>query len=891
MRSPTLYTCFFTLLVTCLLVVAPRAFGFVVQDIQVEGLQRVSSSPVFAALPIRVGQDITEEDIADIIEEVFATGFFKDVSVFKNGSTLLIRVVERATIKSIEIDGNKAIKTEQLEEVLRDNGVAEGEIFQVKTLTQLNRELEKQYVAQSRYASSVDAQVTELANNMVSVEINIDEGKPASIEHINIVGNKIFSDEVLLDKFELGTKDWWKLFTSKNKYAKERLEGDLETLQSYYFDRGYLDFEVLSTQVSINEDKKHVYITVNVKEGNQYRVEEVDLAGDLIVPEQQIRRLINLRKGDVFSQQIMTATAEYITTLLANAGYTNAKVEGQTDKDPETNKVDVTFFMDPSERVYVRRINFKGNVRTNDDVLRREMRQLEGASASKARIEQSKVRLERLGFFKSVEVDEQEVPGNPDQIDITYNVEEQSSGQLSASIGYAQTTGLNYGFSVQQNNWLGTGNRLAFNLSDNIYQSTYSLSYTDPYFTADGVSRGIDLYYRVRDYDRINVARYATDTYGGRVTFGYPISEVSRLSFGVGLQHQEIRAGFLAPQQVIGTPRFSQLGDGVAGYITESELAQANEVISYFSQDPIEGEAPEAFDIELRSLDLTESEESALTGYEPGFLDLFGSEFTTGSLSASWSRITLNRGVLATRGASHKLNFEVTVPGSELEYYKATYDGQVYKHLFGDFTLRFKSTIGYGAGYEDTKELPFFENFYAGGFGSVRGFERSTLGPKPASARQFLVENAFSTYNGVDAPELQSVLVLCEEAIDDICDAGQLSSQNLQNVENRSRRDAIGGSILFEFSTELLLPIPFIEDSRSMQLAAFVDAGNVFSDSCRSGSVDCHDFDLDELSSAYGLGFTWISGFGPLTFSLAKPIKQGELDRRETFQFSFGTGF
>lgn len=878
-----------------LLILSPAANAFVVQDIQVEGLQRVSSSPVFAALPIRIGQDISEADIADIIEDVFATGFFEDVSVFRNGSTLLIRVVERATIKSIEIDGNKAIKTEQLEEVLTDNGVAEGEIFQVRTLTQLNRELEKQYVAQSRYASSVDAQVTELANNMVSIDINIDEGKPASIQHINIIGNEIFDDKTLLDSFALGTKDWWKLFTSRNKYAKERLEGDLETLQSYYFDRGYLDFEVLSTQVSINEDRKHVYITINVSEGEQYIIEEVDLAGDLIVPEAQIRSLISLRKGDVFSQQIMTATAEYITTLLANAGYTNAKVEGQTSTNKETNRVDVTFFMDPSERVYVRRINFKGNVRTNDDVLRREMRQMEGASASKARIEQSKVRLERLGFFKSVEVDEQEVPGSPDQMDITYNVEEQSSGQLSASVGFAQTTGLNYGFSVQQNNWLGTGNRLAFNLSDNIYQSTYSLSYTDPYFTADGVSRGIDLYYRVRDYDRINVARYATDTYGGRVTFGYPISEVSRLSFGIGIQHQEIRAGFLAPQQVTGTPRFAQVeGGDIQSYVSTSDLEQINDVITYFAQpEPREGEAPEAFSPSLIDIDFdaSDEEEAILTGFEPGFIDLFGNEFTTGSLSASWSRITLNRGVLANRGASHKLNFELTVPGSELEYYKLTYDGQMYKHLFGDFTLRFKSTIGYGAGYDDTEELPFFENFYAGGFGSVRGFERSTLGPKPASARQFDTATIFSSYDGETAPELGTALILCDDAIDGRCGAGQLSSQALQNVENRSRRDAIGGNILFEFSTELLLPIPFVEDSRSMQLALFVDAGNVFSDSCRSGSRDCFDFDVDELSSSYGLGFTWISGFGPLTFSLAKPIKQGELDRRETFQFSFGTGF
>lgn len=886
------------------------AVTFRVEDIRLEGLQRVSASPVFAALPVSVGEEVDNEDVREIIRSLFETGFFTNVQVARDGNVLIIILQERPAIKSVELEGNKAIKDDQLTEVLTDNDIAEGEILQRHTLQQITRELERQYVGRSRYGATVETKIEELPNNMVDLTIEIDEGKSASIKHINIVGNTVFTEEELLDAFELKESVWWKILSSADNYVKEKLSGDIETLESFYLDRGYLDFKVLSSQVSVSPDMESVFITLNIHEGDIYTVNSVDLAGDPILPEERLKKLVLLRSGDRFSQQLMTATSEYITSLLGNSGYTNAAVEGIPEKNEEANTVDLTFFVDPGQRVYVRRVDFRGNTKTSDEVLRRELRQIEGASASNSLIEQSKVRMERLGYFKGVTVEKKDVPGTADMIDVEYTVEEQPSGSITASVGYAETYGLTLGINVQQSNWLGTGKQVSFGINKNRFQTLYSYSYNDPYFTPDGVSRGFNLFYRTRDFSRINSFEYTADTYGGMVNFGYPISEISRVGAGFGFNHQEIDTGAFASKEILTSPTLQQ-GRG-ANYITQSDYERY-----------ILGGVQSEFILPTYLIT-----DDMLVDTEAGFLNKYGTKYDSGMVNFNWSRITLNRGVLATRGTSQRLGLEATIPGSDLEYYKITYDAQAFKPLVGDFTLRFKTTLGYGDGYGEMDELPFFENFYAGGFGSVRGFRRSSLGPKGTRPEQyFLGDNATGrTYSGwqdynrngvreeiawVDVNEngqqdegefvneymgLGSTYVLCEDPTSlRLNPLSQASFKNCRQGELLTTtgytQDVFGGNIMVQFSTELILPIPFIEDTRTMQLALFVDAGNVFSSSCGAQQINCSDLDFSRLSSSAGIGFTWISGFGPMTFSYSKVLNENPGDRREAFQFTMGAGF
>lgn len=882
------------------------AAPFQVSDIRIEGLQRVSASPVFAALPVRSGDIVDGEVVRETIRALFATGFFANVQVARDGDVLLVILQEYPAIKSVTFEGNKAIKTEQLEDVMLDSGLSEGEILQQHKLEGITRELERQYISQGRYSASVDAKIKDLANNMVEIEVLVDEGNAAKIEHINIVGNELFSDKELMKSFEQRESRWWKVFSSSHKYTKEKLTGDLETLESYYLDRGYLDFNVLSSQVSVSPDKKSVYVTLNVSEGEVYKVGKIDIAGDPIISEARARRLIILRNDEVFSQAKMTATTEYLTTLLGNNGYTNAKVEGNPIKnEDEKHVVDVTFFIDPGKRVYVRRVEFKGNTRTKDEVLRREMRQLEGSSASNARIEQSKIRLERLGFFKTVESETKPVPGTDDLVDVEFEVEEQASGTINASLTYAQSTGMGVGFNVQQNNWLGTGKRVDIGINKNIYQTMYSYTYSDPYYTPDGVSRGFTAFYQTRDYSKINVTKYTSDSYGLDMNLGYPVSEISRLGLSIGWLNQSIKTGFYAPQEIKASPHV--FDRSVLHYVRQSEVQE--EFSEEFSLGGVIPGATREYALPTYALN-----DSHLMDIEPGFIDKYGSEFNTIRMGANWSRFTLNRGILATRGTSQKLSFQATVPGSELEYYKVTYDAQAFMPLFYDFTLRFKTTMGYGDGYGDMDELPFFENFYAGGFGSVRGFERSTLGPKASPSIHYdTVASSWQDFDGdglIDNGEggpnssVGRAYVLCEDPSTiysvgaSSCVPGKIAASQVGITSDR----AFGGNLQFEFGTELIIPLPFEGASNAVQLVAFMDAGNVFSTDCRDTQYNCTKFDFNELRSSAGLGFTWISPMGPMTFSYALPIdyvERGDIkaderrteDKVEKFQFSFGAGF
>ena len=862
------------------------AVSFKVDDIQLEGLQRVSASPVFAALPIRSGDTVGDQEVRDIIQAMLGTGFFNDVQIARDGNVLIIILDERPAIKSISLDGNKLLDSEQLLTVMGDNGLKEGEIFKSHTLQGIARSIENQYISQARYDASVTTEVNELPNKFVSIDVKIDEGSPASIRHYNITGNTLFSDKELKKIFELGKKPWYKPFSKADKYSREKLTGDIESLESFYLDQGYLDFQILSSQVSISPDKESVYITLNINEGDIYTVSGVDLSGDPILSEERVKQLFLLREDDIFSQARMTRTSEFITTLLGNSGYTNANVEEITEKDTEANTVKITYFVDPGSRTYVRRINFSGNTKTKDEVLRREMRLFEGESASNARIEQSRVRLDRLGFFKESNVESVPVPGEPDLVDINFTVEEQPSGSISASVGYADFSGINLGLNVTENNWLGSGNNVSIGVNKNRFQENYQFSFTDPFFTPDGISRGITVFHRKTDFNEVNFSgSFSTDSTGVTATFGYPVSEISFLRFGVGYNFQSVTTGFSAAQQIQNSPFL--IDDTELVYVSQSDFEN-------ILQDPptIDG-VPQEFQVETQRIT-----EDQLVNFDDqiGFLDEHGSEFNSVVLNTSWTRRTLNRGVLATRGSSQTVSFEVAVPGSDLQYYKLTYEGQLFQPVTRDLTLRFRTQLGYGNGFGEFDEIPFFENFRSGGFGSVRGFERFTLGPKIVPAESYITTNGTGAVDIDNDGDLESVgglaYVLCEDPSSPAtlgCTPGRLVTQQF-GLSNRSS-SSFGGNYLVELSTELLLPIPFVEDSRSMQLVLFVDAGNVFSDDCRPGQFACSTPSFSDLSSSYGVGFKWLSALGPLTFSLARPINENELDQTKFFDFTFGAGF
>ena len=689
---------------------AAQTEPFVIQDIRVEGLQRISPGSVFAALPVGVGDTVDVYAVRAAAKSLFASGNFDDISIARDGGVLVVVVAERPSISEITIDGNKAIETEALLDGLKGAGLSVGQVFQRSTLEGMQLELLRQYVLQGRYDATIDSEVIAEPRNRVSIAIDVNEGTVATIKHINVVGNEVYTDDDLIDLFELKTTGWFSFFRGDDKYSKEKLTSDLERLSSYYLDRGYLLFSIDSTQVAVSPNKDEVYITANVSEGGKFTVSEVGLSGDLVLPEEDLNRFLVVQPEQVYSQQLVTATEDYLTRRLGNEGYNFAKVTGMPDIDEEANTVVMKFFIDPGKRTYVRRVNFAGNLTTMDDVLRREMRQMESAPASSSAIEQSRIRLERLGFFKTATVETNEVPGSDDLIDVDFSVEEQSFGSIGGSLGYAQDAGLILGLNLQQNNFLGTGRRVGVSLNSSRYQDVISFNYTNPYFTEDGVSRGFTVFYRKTDLSEINVASYTTDTYGGSMNFGYPISETQRLGFSLGVTDTKITEGQYAVQEISASPR---LAPEIDYWFYSTQQADGTYAGAEVLQ-PIDT-------IPLSALSPPENE---------GFLDLNGNQYLNWSVTGSWIQSTLNRGQLATRGASQSVSLEIAVPLSDLEFYKLSYRGEVYYPLFSDFTLHLRGELGYGDGYGDTSELPFYEHFFAGGFGSVRGYESNTLGPR-----------------------------------------------------------------------------------------------------------------------------------------------------------------
>lgn len=789
------------------------SLSFYVADIQIDGLQRVDARSVFAVLPINIGDKVDDAVIASAAKALFNTGNFNDIKIKRDNDVLVVEVEERPAISSIKIHGNKSIGTEQLMEALKNSGLKEGEIFKRVTLERIHLELERQYLSQGRYGAKVSTKTKVKKRNRVAVEIEIAEGDVSRIQHISIVGNKAFSDTELLDQFELRVPGYWSFFSKDDQYAREKLSADLEALRSYYLDRGYANFQVESAQVSVSPDKQDVYITINISEGEKYKITSVKLAGDLALPEEKLKPFVLIRSGFYFSNRLITMTNELLTKQLGNEGYVFAKVNGMPVINEKDKTVDVTFYVDAGQRNYVRRINFIGNTKTSDVVLRREMRQMEGAWASGEKIEFSKLRLNRLGFFKEVNVETPRVPGSEDQVDVNYTVEEGTFGELTASIGYSDGIGAIISGSLSQNNFLGSGNRVSVSLSRSAYQDDYNITYNNPYYTIDGVSRGFNVFYRKTDYEENNGPSTVTNTFGGSMTYGYPIDENQRLSFSLGYSNTEIVE--------------------INNYVYVVEIRD-------FLKDQSD------FDV-----------------------------YTTTGL---WSWSTLNRGLFPDRGASQSAQLQVSVPqASDLEFYKLTYDGQLYLPVNNEWTFRLRTQFGYGDGYGETVNLPFFQNFRSGGFGSVRGYRNNTLGPKSSEIYR-------------PDPLLLTSFDPSLSCIDYVTRNGQL--------ECLIANDPFGGNLLLEGSIELIFPTPFVKDKRSVRTAFFVDSGNVFDThtqqyDLQSDSFSGHDNSLQfsELRYSVGVGLTWMTAIAPLSFVIAEPIKSQDDDRTRTFQFELGRVF
>ena len=759
---------------------------FVIEDVRLQGLQRVSAGTVFNLIPVSVGDPLDTVAVRSTMRALFRSGYFKDIQLARDGRVLIVTLVERPAIETIELEGNKAIESEALLQGLAEQGLKEGEIFKQVTLERMGLELERQYVAQGRYGASIETDIEDLPRNRVNVKITIEEGKSSGIRHINVVGASLFPQEELLDALELKHPSLLSFYKNDDKYSREKLSGDLESLEAFYKDRGYADFEIESTQVSITPDRQQVYISIAVDEGQIYQVNKVNLVGELgDVKADDLRSLIIVQEGQTFSQALITATEERLTNALGNGGFTFATASGvPTLNDDQT--VDVEFFVDSGKRAYVRRIAFTGNAMTQDEVMRRESRQMEGGWASTAQIDLTKLRLERLGYFKGVEVETPQVPGKDDQIDVNFTVEEQPSGSISGTLAYSQGYGLIIGGNYQQTNLQGSGNSLNVGLSLSNFQKSLNFNYFDPYFTMDGISRGFNVFLRRLDYDARNIARYSTDSAGLGVNFGLPISETQRINFGVMAEYTEITEGYYAAQEI-------------------SEFIEVN--------------GPRSANLKA---------------------------------NISWSRSTLNRGIFADRGTSQSIAAEVSVPGSDLQFYKFIYNGERYFPITSNWTLRLRTELGFGGGYGDTPSLPFYEHFYGGGFGSIRGFENSTLGPR-------------------STPPLDS-------------------EGNPVYFRDRNG-DPFGGNLLVEATAELIFPMPFVDDNRQFRPAFFVDAGNVFNTNCPKVSVNCFGFDADNFRYSVGVGVSWLSGMGPLTFSFAKPFQTQPYDEKEMFQFELGRTF
>lgn len=872
------------------------AQSFTIADIIVDGYQRISPGIIYNLLPVGIGDQVTETTPAEIIRALADSEYFDEIEVSREGNILVITVLERPSVAEITIEGNSVLETEDILENMAGADIAEGQIFTRAALEAIQQGIQDVYSSRGRYGAAVDVTVEDLPRNRVAINLDINEGEESRIRHINIVGNESFEEEELLDLFELGTKPWYMFLSRKDRYSREQFSGDLERLESFYLDNGYVEFTIDSTPISITPDRKEVYITINVVEGDRYSVSNVDLAGDLVDAEQLLRAAIFVQPGQIYSQALVTGTEEIMVQFLGNLGYAFAEVTGVPEVNDEDQTVEVTFFVEPGNRTYVNRINFTGNVSTADDVLRREMRQLESAPASSLQIEQSKVRLERLGFFETVEVETAEVPGTEDQIDVNYDVVEQNFGAVSFQVGTGGGGNFFISSSLQAQNFLGTGRTVGIGVNRSRFQKGLNFRYVDPYYTPDGVSRGFTLFAQEID-SPFNVSNFNTSSFGGSVSFSYPLSEIQVLGFDLGYNHTELGTGIGSVQEIISSPAFF---DNVNQYVIEP--ANAN---------PFEGPVRDAITGNVANL----RPEQLQMNPDPGFVDKYGDAFDNFTITGNWFRNTLNRGQLANDGSFHSIGLEVTLPGSDLEYARLTYQSQMFWPLNQQrsWVLGLSTNLGYGIGYGDTDELPFFNHFFAGGLiqggGRVRGFEENSLGPESTAGARYLTEGPITLArdengqiitdeNGFAQPGGEfgyQTTTLLDADGNPVLDANGNPDIALavQNFFLDRDFDSFGGNILATATLELIFPLPFVPNQNQVRSSLFIDAGNVFSSNCterRSLLKNCSDFDFQEIRYSAGLAITYLSPFGPLTMYLAAPFgKDG--DDTKSFDFTVGTGF
>lgn len=736
---------------------------FRLQDIQIEGLERIQAGTVFTYMPVKVGDEVDENNTAIIARELFKSGFFQDIQLRREGSVLVITVKERPAIASLNFDGNKILDNEQLTEVLTDVGIAQGRVFNRSVLERLESELVQQYFAFGKYSASIDTTVRELEDNRVDIGINIIEGDAAKIKQVKIVGNTVFKEDDLTDDFESGLKPWYKFWGSRDRYEKQKLQGDIEILRSQYLDAGYLKFDVPSTQVSISPDKEDIFITINVEEGEQYTIDEVKLAGKYIFPEDEIRSLVDLSAGDTFSRAKIVNSTEAITRRLGDEGYAFPNINPVPNIDEETNKVDLTFFIDPGKRVYVRRINFTGHETTRDEVYRRELRQMESGWYSQANVEASRRRLQRLSYVESVEIDTTRIPGVNDFVDLEVAVVERLAGSFNVGAGFSDSQGIVASTSVSQENFLGTGKTVSLRINTSQVNTVYGVNYVNPYYTIDGVSRGFGFNFVSTEADEADISDFDSDQFGLSVNYGIPLTEHSRIGANLQLRHTEIDTTIRTPIEVL------------------------------------------------------------------EFLDENDDEYNNLTLITNFTHDTRNRSLFPNRGSRQTASLELSVPGSDLEFFKLNYENVFYFPLSETFTLSMGGEIGYGDRYGSTTDLPFFEKFRAGGFDSVRGYESNSLGPRD------------------------------------------------------SFDDSFGGNFVTTTRLEVLFPPPFIENKSRARLALFVDTGNVF--------AELEDFDTSDIRGSFGLGVSWITGLGGISAAISSQFNDDENDDTEAFQFNLGTSF
>ena len=754
------------LLLACALAAVLPAVAFepfVVRDIRVEGVQRTEAGTVFTYLPAKVGERIDDEKAAQAIKALYATGFYSDVRLERDGDVLIVYVQERPAIAQIEIEGAKEFTKDNLKEGLKQTGIADAKIYDKSLLDRAEKELKRQYTSRGFYGAKVSTTVTPLERNRVSLRFDIEEGAVTKIADINIIGAKDFSERELLRTMKLTTPGWFTWFTKDDQYSKQQLTADLEALRSFYLNRGYLEFNIDSTQVSITPDREKIYITIAITEGPVYRVGEVKFSGDLIIKEEELRRLVLVKQGDVFSREKIVDTTKRVSDRLGNDGYSFANVNPVPDLDREKRIAGFTFFVDPGRRVYVRRVNISGNQKTQDEVIRREMRQLESSWYSLEKIARSKERLQRTAYFSEVTIETPAVAGTSDQVDVNVSVTERNTGTLNFGVGYSAAEKLTLQASISQANILGTGNLMAFQINNGTVNKVYSFSYLNPYWTADGISRGFDFFRRDVDTSSLLVAAYHTYSTGAGVRFGVPVTEFDTVNIGFTVERTRLAVSDTAP------PRY---------------------------------------------LD---------------FINQFGERTNTLRTNVSFARDTRDSLTWPTKGWLNELGFEIGIPPGDLTYYRTTYQSQFFYTLdrWSWLTFMLNGEAGYANGFRG-KPLPFFKNFYAGGVGSVRGFETASLGPR-----------------------------------------------DLNN-------DILGGDRRFIGNFEALFPMPGYKE-KNVRLAIFSDIGNVWGPG--------EKIRVGDLRASMGLAVSWDSPVGPLRFSFAAPIKKEPGDKIERFQFQLGKIF